>query len=248
MTKVSPKQKRIDVLVSQLNDIARDQIAFMNFFPSLADDIVPGLAKYLGEDDCVRLSNHGDEFSFVEDYGHSGLGVEGGRFRIPVMVRIRDHASCQDVDDSAVEAEGQGTKKAERKKLGKLKKSGKKGKTKTKKQKVMAASFGETKTGKTKKSKKAKKKKPKKNQEDTRTDPDCNETFLRFKLFCELRDDDIIIDIAGTKKVTVRADDLGVLYEAIFDYLQDYFSPEKFFDKEVDSYQNASYGFFRKHF
>ena len=243
MTKPSPKKKRIDVLVSQLNDIARDQIAFMNFFPSLADEIVSGLAVYLGEEDCVKLSNYGDEFSFVEEYGHTGLGVEGGRFRIPVMVRIRDHDTCKELDESEegdTDAEGQSGKKIGRKKSAKNKKPVQKGKAKKKKQKVVAAGVSDTKT------KKSKKKKPKKKKVEANLD--CNETFLRFKLLCERQDDDIIIDIAGIKKITLQAENLEPLYEAIFDYLKDYFSPEKFLEKEVDSYQNASYGFFRKHF
>ncbi len=236
MTKSSSEEKRISTLVEQLNTIARDQIAFMNFFPPLAEDIVIGLANYLGEEDCVKLANKEGEFSFSENYAQEGLGVEGGRFRIPVMVRIRDHESCKQIDEDDLISKNKKTKKTKSKKARK----------KAKKKEKLALEKGE-KVGK-KKTSKGKEKRKKLSKKRSRQS-DCNETFLRFKLLCErIEDDKIIIDIAGTQKVTVHAGELDLLYAAIFKYLQNYFAPDKFFDKASEGYQNASYGFFRKHF
>ncbi len=265
MTKLSKSSEkstaRIEALVGQLNDIARAQVEFMAFFPPLADQIPLGLADYLGEEGCAKLSNNQDEFSFEEQYGHDGLGVEGGRFRIPVMVRIRDHNSCESAEQSGVsEAEdGQPKEKTKKSKVkaaaaqsGKTKKSKKAGTIKEVKK--ASKSFKSSKNSKISKAKKALKKSKKKRAkqqvlaEKDNTASDCSETFLRFKLLFERKQGKLIVDIAGTKKITVDIDNLEPLYEAIFVYLKAYFSVEKFFDNRTESYQNASYGFFRKEF
>ena len=253
---------RIVELVGQLNDIARAQVEFMYFFPPIADEISVGLAGYLGEEGCSKLSNNQDDFAFDEDYGHDGLGVEGGRFRIPLMVRIRDHNSCKESDD-VLESDGSEESTIDPKAVKKSKSKKKALKQKKKAKKGATLKAAETKPAKVKKSKKTKvdtkskkrlkkaKKKASKNpvpSEKDHTATDCSETFLRFKLLFEHKQDKLIVDIAGTKKITIDSDNFEPLYEAIFVYLKGYFSVEKFFDKQSKSYQNASYGFFRKHF
>lgn len=74
-------------LVAQLGERQRD---FYRFFPDFADRLVAGLGSYLGDLNAVALTCAYDEFDFDSEYRHAGLDIEAGRFRIPIMVKLKN--------------------------------------------------------------------------------------------------------------------------------------------------------------
>ena len=81
-------EKRIDVLRNRIADIGKQQIEYHKFFPEFADNLVIGLGKYLGDEKSVALTTNKNEFDFDKTYRHEGLGFEGGKYRIPIMIKF----------------------------------------------------------------------------------------------------------------------------------------------------------------
>ncbi|MFH1315376.1 MAG: hypothetical protein ABIH67_03190 [Candidatus Uhrbacteria bacterium] len=81
-------EKRIDVLRNLIAEIGKQQIEYHEFFPAFADKLVAGLGKYLGDEHSVALTTNNEEFQFDITYRHEGLGFEGGRYRIPIMIKF----------------------------------------------------------------------------------------------------------------------------------------------------------------
>ena len=80
--------KRIDILRQSIYEIGSRQEEYWKFFPSFAYEICEGLSAYLGQPGIVRLTTIDADFSFDIDYREAGLDLEGGRFRIPMMIRF----------------------------------------------------------------------------------------------------------------------------------------------------------------
>jgi len=84
-------QSRIDSLRHLVADIGRRQVDYWRFFPKFADRLESELGEYMGDRTCVALSCASGEFSFDQgSYRHEGLGFERGRFRIPLMFRLKN--------------------------------------------------------------------------------------------------------------------------------------------------------------
>jgi hypothetical protein len=85
------KTSRLDELRQRVAHIGARQTAHWQQLPKLADRLEEELGEYLGDRNSVALCNAHGEFSFKGgSYRHEGLGFEGGRFRIPLMIRIKN--------------------------------------------------------------------------------------------------------------------------------------------------------------
>jgi hypothetical protein len=80
--------KRIDILRQRIYEIGSQQEKYWKLFPSFADKICEDLSSYLGQPGIVRLTTAGADFSWDIEYREAGLELEGGRFRIPLMIRF----------------------------------------------------------------------------------------------------------------------------------------------------------------
>jgi len=84
-------QSRIQNLRNLVARIGQQQLAYWQFFPGFADRLVTELGVYLGDTRCVALCCAEGEFSFEQgNYRHAGLEFEKGKFRVPLMFRIRN--------------------------------------------------------------------------------------------------------------------------------------------------------------
>jgi len=82
---------RIDTLRHLIAAIGERQIEYHKFFPPFADWLEMELGKYLGDSECVALSNASGSFDFDNgSYRHEGLGFDRGRYRIPLMFRFKN--------------------------------------------------------------------------------------------------------------------------------------------------------------
>jgi hypothetical protein len=83
--------QRIDTLRSLVASVGARQIEYHKFFPTFADQLVVDLGNYLSSPDDVALCCATGPFDFDKgSYYHEGLGFEDGRYRIPLMIRIRN--------------------------------------------------------------------------------------------------------------------------------------------------------------
>lgn len=81
---------RLNTLSRMAAVIGEQQCAYWKFFPPFADRLERELGEYLGDPSAVALSSATSEFSFCSgSYHHQGLGFEDGKFRIPLMFRIK---------------------------------------------------------------------------------------------------------------------------------------------------------------
>ena len=81
---------KIDTLRQKVAAIGKTQIEYYDFFPSFADQLIKDLGQYLGDKNCVALCPAEGDFSFNIQYRYEGLGFESGRYRIPIMVRLKN--------------------------------------------------------------------------------------------------------------------------------------------------------------
>ena len=81
-------EKKIDVLRNLIAEIGKQQIEYYKFFPAFADELVVGLGKYLGDEHSVALTTDNEKFRFDITYRYHGLGFEGVRYRIPIMIKF----------------------------------------------------------------------------------------------------------------------------------------------------------------
>lgn len=82
---------RIDNLRALVANIGAKQIEYHRYFPSLADRIEGELGDYLGSSDSVALCCASGDFTFDQgSYRHAGLGFEAGKYRVPLMVRLKN--------------------------------------------------------------------------------------------------------------------------------------------------------------
>lgn len=84
-----PYQK-IDTLRKLVAAIGTEQAAYWEFFPDFSYRLEKELGEYLGEPSCVALSSATGPFSFHQIYRHEGLEFEGGKFRVPLMIRLNN--------------------------------------------------------------------------------------------------------------------------------------------------------------
>jgi hypothetical protein len=70
--------------------IGETQIAYHKFFPGFADELTQELGRFLGEPGAAALCPANGDFSFDVQYRHEGLGFEKGRYRVPVMIRLKN--------------------------------------------------------------------------------------------------------------------------------------------------------------
>ena len=72
-------------------NIGAKQIEYHLFFPSFANRLEYELGDYLGSRKSVALCCAFGDFTFEQgSYRHAGLGFEDGRYRIPLMVRLKN--------------------------------------------------------------------------------------------------------------------------------------------------------------
>ncbi|NQT00335.1 MAG: hypothetical protein HQ595_04545 [Candidatus Omnitrophica bacterium] len=81
-------EKRIDILRNLIADIGKEQIEYHKFFPAFADKLVVGLGRYLGDEDSIALTTNEPDFQWDKTYRQQGLGFEGVRYRIPIMIKF----------------------------------------------------------------------------------------------------------------------------------------------------------------
>jgi len=81
---------RIDHLRSLVAAIGARQTEYHQFFPSFADRLEQEFGDYVGSKESVALCCAYGDFGFDHCYRHSGLGFEGGRYRIPIMIRLKN--------------------------------------------------------------------------------------------------------------------------------------------------------------
>ena len=81
---------RIDALRQKVAAIGKTQIEYHNFFPGFADQLTRDFGQFLGDPTCVALCPAEGDFSFNIQYRYEGLGFEGGRYLIPVMIRLKN--------------------------------------------------------------------------------------------------------------------------------------------------------------
>ena len=84
-------QSRIDNLRHMVAAIGEQQREYYRFFPGFADRLESELGDYFGDPSCVALSSAMGEFTFEQgSYRHAGIGFDHGRFRIPIMFRLKN--------------------------------------------------------------------------------------------------------------------------------------------------------------
>lgn len=83
--------KRIDNLRNLVAKIGAKQTEYQQFFASFADRLESELGEYLGCKDSVALCCAYGSFTFDKgSYRCEGLGFEDGRYRIPLMFRLKN--------------------------------------------------------------------------------------------------------------------------------------------------------------
>ena len=82
---------KIDELRELVAVVGRRQTEYWRFFPDFAVQIESELGEYLGDKASVALSSATGDFSFDHgSYRAEGLGFEKGKFRIPLMFRLKN--------------------------------------------------------------------------------------------------------------------------------------------------------------
>ena len=81
---------KIDTLRQMVAAIGKTQIEYHKFFPSFADQLTQELGQFLGDPASVALCPSEGDFSFDTRYRHEGLGFERGKYRVPVMIRLKN--------------------------------------------------------------------------------------------------------------------------------------------------------------
>lgn len=81
-------EKKIDVIRNMIAEIGKQQIEYYKFFQTFADNLVVGLGKYLGNEKSVALTTSKADFQFDKMYRHEGLGLDSGKYRIPIMIKF----------------------------------------------------------------------------------------------------------------------------------------------------------------
>lgn len=81
---------KIDTLRHMVAALGATQIEYHKFFPGFADDLVKQLGDFLGDPSSVALCPATGDFSFDYQYRYEGLGFAGGKYRIPMMIRLRN--------------------------------------------------------------------------------------------------------------------------------------------------------------
>jgi len=81
---------KIDALRQMAAAIGKTQIEYHSFFPGFADQLTQDLGQFLGDLAAVALCPAEGEFSFDLQYRHEGLGFENGKYRVPVMIRLKN--------------------------------------------------------------------------------------------------------------------------------------------------------------
>lgn len=81
---------KIDMLRKMVADIGNTQNLYHKFFPGFADQLTQELGNFLGDPTAVAHRPAEGEFSFDFQYGHDGLGFENGKYRVPVMIRLKN--------------------------------------------------------------------------------------------------------------------------------------------------------------
>jgi hypothetical protein len=91
MRKRNTMTTKIDNLRAMVAHIGTVQTEYHQFFPSFADRLEKELGVYLGTEEHVALCCAIGPFDFENgNYNHAGLGFEGGKYRIPLMVRLKN--------------------------------------------------------------------------------------------------------------------------------------------------------------
>ena len=70
--------------------IGKTQIEYQRFFPSFADQLTQEFGQFLGDPDSVALCPSEGDFSFDLTYRYEGLGFEMGKYRVPLMIRLKN--------------------------------------------------------------------------------------------------------------------------------------------------------------
>ena len=82
---------RIDSLRELVAEVGKKQLAYWEFFPNFALRLEKEFGDYLGDASSVALAPATDDFNFDQgSYRHAGLNFEDGKFRIPLMVRLKN--------------------------------------------------------------------------------------------------------------------------------------------------------------
>lgn len=81
---------KIENLRHMVAVIGKTQIEYHKFFPGFADQLIEELGQYLGDTNAVALCPAEGDFSFDHQYRHVGLGFEKGKYRIPLMIRLKN--------------------------------------------------------------------------------------------------------------------------------------------------------------
>jgi hypothetical protein len=82
---------RIDKLRCLVANIGTKQSEYHNFFTAFATQLESELSEYMGCKDCVALCQPYGDFNFDQgSYHHAGLGFENGRYRIPIMLKVKN--------------------------------------------------------------------------------------------------------------------------------------------------------------
>ena len=81
---------KIDTLRQMVAAIGKTQVEYHNFFPRFADELTKELGQFLGNPTAVALCPAEGEFSFDFQYRYAGLGFEQGKYRIPLMIRLKN--------------------------------------------------------------------------------------------------------------------------------------------------------------
>jgi hypothetical protein len=81
---------KIDMLRQMVADIGNTQSEYHKFFPGFADRLTQELGNFLGDPTAVALCPAEGKFSFDFQYRHEGLGFENGKYRVPVMIRLKN--------------------------------------------------------------------------------------------------------------------------------------------------------------
>ena len=81
---------KIETLRQMVAAIGKTQIEYHNFFPGFADQLTKQLSKFLGDPGAVALCPAEGKFSFDFQYRYEGLGFENGKYRVPVMIRLKN--------------------------------------------------------------------------------------------------------------------------------------------------------------
>ena len=81
---------KIETLRQMVAAIGKTQTEYHKFFPGFADQLTQQLGQFLGDPGAVALCPVAGEFSFDFQYRYEGLGFENGKYRVPVMIRLKN--------------------------------------------------------------------------------------------------------------------------------------------------------------